>query len=97
MINVINWIKSLFVRPSKKEEVVIPPKPTYVPMKLKDFGVKKRRMHECPVLFKKCYTEARCKRVAEQKSTQLVKLRGYKCEFCNYWHLTHKPNKMKFH
>jgi hypothetical protein len=97
MKRIINWIKSFFVKPPKKEEVVVAPKKQYVPMKLKDFRVRKGMMLECPVTFKKCYKEARCKSVAEQKSTKLIKLRGYKCEFCNHWHLTHKPNKFKMH
>jgi hypothetical protein len=50
----------------------------------------------CPVTDKKCYNEYEGKEVLEyeQSISPAYKLRLYRCEFCDFWHLTHKKNKM---
>jgi len=61
--------------------------------------VKKGRVSKriiCPVVLKVSYDEKRSKEKA--KITKSInKIRAYKCEFCPYWHLTHKKNKLNFH
>jgi hypothetical protein len=45
---------------------------------------------ECAVTGKLCRTEAAAKKRAEESRP---KLRAYKCQFCPYWHLTHKKQR----
>lgn len=53
---------------------------------------------KCLIMNKISYTETRVKKQAEKVSKRVgTKLRAYKCEYCDYWHLTHKSNKLTMH
>ncbi len=54
-----------------------------------------KRFPLCPVTQKISREEKQAKLKA--KASKGIHLRAYKCEFCPYWHLTHKKDKKKFH
>ena len=71
-------------QPAKKEPVKQKPKKVHFP--------------KCPATLKTSYNEQLAKQEAEKIGKRtLTKLRAYKCQFCDYWHMTHKSNKLKMH
>jgi len=95
MNKLIQWIRSYWKPPEIKVE-----EPTPVPVKQykrRKGGRKPKFLPKCPGNGKRSYTMARAKKMAEKKSNSLLKLRGYKCEYCPHWHLTKKKNKLKMH
>jgi hypothetical protein len=67
----------------------------YKPKQSEKAKVKKKKKHYCAISGKVQYTEQISKALA--KENKFVKLRAYRCEFCNDWHLTHKKDKMRMH
>lgn len=69
---------------------VIEPKPkfkTFTPIKKQKIRSIKSKQLFCPVMDKVSMVEAMAKARAAQFNTYM---RAYKCEFCPYWHLTHR-------
>lgn len=57
-----------------------------------------RKPRVCMVTSKKCRTEQQAKdNAVRNAANSLNGLRAYKCPFCDWWHLTHKKNKLKMH
>lgn len=57
-----------------------------------------KRLPKCSIMRKVSYRELVVRKEAEKVSKRLgVKLRPYKCEYCDYWHLSHKKNKLTLH
>ena len=97
---IINKIKQIIFTSFKspKDKQV---KPNILSAKHRNYtrrrNIVKKRLPRCPVKDKFCYNEILAKQMANKKTNQIDKIRAYKCEFCNYWHLTHKPDKKKWH
>lgn len=53
--------------------------------------ITRQRQRTCPVMGKIGRTEQGAKEAA--KRNPLQRLRAYKCEFCEDWHITHKKRK----
>lgn len=49
----------------------------------------------CVIMGKVNRTEKQAKARAAKPGG--IKLRAYKCEFCPWWHLTHKKQKLQMH
>ncbi len=58
---------------------------------------KPKKFQKCPILHKVSRTESNARNAAKLKSNSFQKIRPYKCEFCEWWHLTHKHNKLRMH
>ena len=85
----LNWIKSFF----KKEKATL--KTKVVVTKQKKTSTY-QRLPKCPAMLKTSYREQLAKSEAEKMSKKSIsKIRAYKCEHCDYWHLTHKKNYIK--
>lgn len=92
------WIRRLLGIKEKASEVqpvapvvVVPPKPT--PKPLPQAPRHPRVPHKCVQTGKRCYATreyATAQKERLAKNTANGYLRIYVCEFCNYWHLTHK-------
>ncbi len=63
--------------------------------KHKKYYRKNRKISRCYVTGKVCMNETKAKN--KVNTAGFLNARAYKCEFCNFWHLTHKKNKLKMH
>lgn len=91
-----NYLRSIFEeKPVKVEQPVEKAKPVSEPKKEKP---QKLYLPKCPATLKTSYNEQLAKQEAEKIGKRtLTNLRAYKCQFCDYWHVTHKKNKLKMH
>lgn len=100
---ILTLLKSLVSKQGKsdilKVEVELPlSKEKSVREEIKKPTTKFQYLPKCPVMLKTSYNEQVAKREAEKMSKKNgAKLRGYKCQFCDFWHLTHKKNKVTMH
>lgn len=97
----ILWVRKLLgikerASEPKPVEVAPPPKPTPPPLKK---PVEPQAPRKTRVPYKCIQTGKRCYATREYAAAQKDRLAGntangylriYVCEFCNYWHLTHK-------
>lgn len=59
--------------------------------------VKKTKVSFCLIAHKTNYFEKDARQEANKRTTKYLKIRVYRCPHCEYWHLTHKKNKLNFH
>ena len=92
ILNFFFWKKRIIaeVQPKPSDEIK---SVTFVPRK----KPKRKFLGKCVITGKSSYEEKRCKEAAIRKTAGSLKIRAYKCQFCDYWHLTHKSNKLKMH
>lgn len=89
----VNYLRNLF----NKKPVKAEPPVVKAPESKKE-KPKKLYFPKCPATLKTSYNEQIAKQEAEKVGKRtLTNLRAYKCEFCDYWHMTHKKNKLKMH
>lgn len=104
MKKLFQFIKSLFrkkevpIIPEKEvpiipEKKVLPPQQKKPPKKKTPF----KKFPKCIQTDKTSYNEERAKREAIRMTNPGQTIRAYPCEFCSYWHLTHKRKNFKKH
>lgn len=58
---------------------------------------KKKYNKKCFVTNKVSHTESEARDLSKIKTNKYLKIRPYKCPYCEFWHVTHKKDKVTFH